>query len=203
MMKHFLFTLIILCVISQKTTADDINSNHVKAGKFTYMQIRIIPENYYPVELDILMEDSVISPDLTNKSLFIKSVLSHSYYVPLIGIGTTYAEVYKKIFRDYDLLKIQTFEAEFNYNTCKYSKELKFKLQTGEDVCIRYSGITGLFYLPDNVKDYFNSTNDMYLERIINLRCCIPICILFYDGQLLIEPSCPLRIKSITADSHE
>ena len=191
-MKHFLFILIILCMISQNTTADVIDSNHVKAGKFIYVQISIIPENNYSIELGILMEDSVMSPDITNKSLFIESILSHSYYVPLIGIGTAYADVYKKIFGDYNLHKIQTFEAEFNYNTYKYSKEFHFKLQTGDDVYIRFSSITGFFYMPDNAKNYFNSTNDTYLEKISNLKCSIPICILFYDGQF-IEPSCPFR----------
>ena len=146
-MKHFLFILIILCMISQNTTADVIDSNHVKAGKFIYVQISIIPENNYSIELGILMEDSVMSPDITNKSLFIESILSHSYYVPLIGIGTAYADVYKKIFGDYNLHKIQTFEAEFNYNTYKYSKEFHFKLQTGDDVYIRFSSITGFFYM--------------------------------------------------------
>ena len=173
-----------LMLVSTYLSAHDVDSSRVSAGKYTFITVRADHSGEWPVMFSFIKpEDMQIVIDTSNFELFVNSIFERAYYVPELALN--YESIYKSVYGESDYFKINSFVAEFVGRTRDCSQTALLQLSDGWTISFTYTNLTGFFYFPNNdSRDFLDSNNEAYLKDIDNLKCCIPVCIQFYDEEL-------------------
>ena len=166
-MKKLVY-LIIIIILSNTLYSQSITDYKFYPYKYTYAEISIFRGTGWPINLRASFNfNEIILLDKTNESTFISSVYKNSNYTyfPLIY------DVYFKVFGRCDEVSKAAYECinDIYYKGNIYNTFCSFKLESGEDIYIRFYDIYGLFIKIKASKDLnAYSSNDNFEYWKIN-----------------------------------